>query len=143
MERTGADVATAISKTTPAARRRDAVTMHDLLCEVTGREPEMWSGGIIGFGACHYKYPTGNQGYSPIIGFAPRKTALTVYLLDGVGTYAADLADLGPHRTGVGCLYFPDLTAVDLDRLRTILDASYRNILAGGSSEYAVLTLVD
>ncbi len=143
MERTGADVATAIAKTTPAARRRDAETMHALLGDVTGREPEMWSGGIIGYGACHYRYPTGAQGYSPVIGFAPRKTALTVYLLDGIGTHAEALSGLGPHRTGVGCLYFPDLTVVDLDRLREVLTTSYRNILAGASSEYAVLTLVD
>ncbi|MCX6502512.1 MAG: DUF1801 domain-containing protein [Microbacterium sp.] len=143
MERTGADVGTAIAKTTPAARRRDAETMHALMAEVTGREPEMWAGGIIGYGACHYRYPTGTQGHSPIIGFAPRKAALTVYLLDGVSTHAAALADLGPHRTGVGCLYFPDLAGVDLDLLRTILVDSYRRILDGGTSEYATLTLVD
>jgi len=143
MERTGADVATAIAKTTPAARRRDAVTMLDLLREVTGREPEMWSGGIIGFGTCHYRYPTGNQGHSPVIGFAPRKTALTVYLLDGIGAHAEALADLGPHRTGVGCLYLPDLGVVDHDRLRAVLAASYRFVLEGGSAEYAQLTLVD
>jgi hypothetical protein len=143
MERTGADVATSIAKTTPAARRRDAETMLTVMADATGREPEMWSGGIVGYGACHYRYPTGTAGYSPIVGFAPRKAALTVYLLDGIGTHAEALAELGPHRTGVGCLYFPDLAGVDLARLRSILSDSYRRILEGGTSEYAVLTLID
>lgn len=131
MNKTGEDVAARLAAVTPAARRREAVTMTDLLRATTGDEPEMWSGGIIGFGSCHYRYPTGHEGDSPIVGFAPRKNATTVYLLDGIDAHRADLAELGPHTTGVGCLYLKSLEDVDLIVLERIVRASYAQILRG------------
>jgi hypothetical protein len=131
MKATGGDVGTFIDKVTPAARKRDAVAMVDLMREVTGQEPVLW-GTVVGFGSCHYKYPTGTEGDSPIIGFAPRKQATTFYLLDGIGAHAGHLADLGPHTTGVGCLYVKDVGAVDRTVLRGILKDSYDRIVAGG-----------
>ncbi|WP_159501996.1 DUF1801 domain-containing protein [Microbacterium sp. 18062] len=142
MHRTGGDVAATIAQVTPAARRRDAERLAALLADVTGREPELWSGGIIGFGACHYRYPTGAEGDSPIVGFAPRKRACTLYLLDGIDAHAADLAVLGPHSTGVGCLYVSDLGAVDEAVLRRILTTSFDSV---GSVDDAdgILTVID
>lgn len=43
------------------------------------------------------------------------------------------LAELGPHTTGVGCLYIKDLEQVDLDVLRGILERSLAWVEAGGS----------
>ncbi|SBS72497.1 DUF1801 domain-containing protein [uncultured Microbacterium sp.] len=131
MDRTGADVAAHLAKVTPAARRRDAEALAALMREVTGREPELWAGGIVGFGSCHYRYPTGNEGDSPLLSFAPRKVASTIYLLDGVGAHADELGALGPHTTGVGCLYIKDVPAVDLEALRGILRASLERVEAG------------
>ena len=85
--------------------------MVSLMREITGREPEMW-GTIVGFGACHYRYPTGTEGDMPVAAFAPRKQATTVYLMD-TGAHGDELAKLGPHDTGVGCLYIKDLEAVE------------------------------
>lgn len=57
-----------------------------------------------------------------VVGFSPRKAALTLY-----GVYDEDggphplLPDLGPHTTGTGCLYLPRLEAVDGDVLERIL----------------------
>ena len=71
MERTGRSVEEFVAQVTPAKRRRDAETLTALLQEISGREPELW-GTIIGFGSCHYRYPTGNEGDMPVLAFAPR-----------------------------------------------------------------------
>ncbi|GAA3638980.1 hypothetical protein GCM10022200_22970 [Microbacterium awajiense] len=141
MKKTGGDVAEFIAGVTPAKRREDAISMVDLVTEVTGLEPELW-GTIIGFGACHYRYPTGNEGDSPIIGFSPRKQATTVYLLDGVDAHRDDLTSLGPHKTGVGCLYIPDVEAVDRDALKRILSDAEQYVRSGGG-QYANITVID
>ena len=140
MKKTGGSVAGFIAGVTPEKRRRDAETMVALMSEVTGREPELW-GTIVGFGSCHYAYPTGTQGDSPIAGFAPRKQATTVYLLS-TDSHSEQLAELGPHDTGVGCLYVKDLEAVDTDVLREIIAEDYRRVLAD-ETEGVTFTITD
>lgn len=134
MKPTGDDVAGLIARSSPAVRRRDAETLTALMQDLTGREPQTW-GTIIGFGSCRYRYPTGTEGESGLLGFAPRKAATTIYLLDGVGAHADALAELGPHTTGVGCLYIKDLEQIDLDVLRGILERSLAWVQAGGTPE--------
>jgi len=129
---TGVDVAGLIAHSSPAMRRRDAETLTALMQEISGREPKTW-GTIIGFGHCEYSYPTGRTGEMALLSFAPRKAATTIYLIDGVDAYAEELAVLGPHTTGVGCLYIRDLEKVDLDLLRSILTRSLAWAEAGGS----------
>lgn len=131
MKPTGDDVAGLIARSTPAVRRRDAETLTALLQDVTGREPQTW-GTIIGFGSCHYRYPTGTEGDTAVLGFAPRKAATTIYLFEGTDAHAEELARLGPHTTGVGCLYLKDLDQVDLTVLRGILERSLAWVEAGG-----------
>jgi hypothetical protein len=131
---TGDDVAGLIARSSPAIRRRDAETLTALMQEITGREPATW-GTIIGFGSVHYRYPTGTEGDSGLLGFAPRKAATTIYLFDGVATHEEALAALGPHTTGVGCLYIKDLEQIDLDVLRGILERSLAWIEAGGTEQ--------
>ncbi|MDR2999286.1 MAG: DUF1801 domain-containing protein, partial [Microbacterium sp.] len=107
MRPTGGSVATFVAGVIPAKRRRDAETLTALLQEISGREPELW-GTIVGFGSCHYRYPTGTEGDMPLLAFAPRKAASTISL-ESTAAHADDLAALGPHTTGVGCLYIKDL----------------------------------
>lgn len=132
MEPTTKDADALLDGVTPVRRREDARILLALLKDVTGRDPVVWSGNVVGFGACHYRYPTGNQGDSPIVGFAPRRAATTIYLLDGVDTHAEALDRLGPHSTGVGCLYLKDLSDVDLDVLREIVARSWQGVTSGG-----------
>ncbi|MEV8172618.1 DUF1801 domain-containing protein [Microbacterium sp. NPDC077486] len=133
MQPTGDDVAGLIARSSPAVRRRDAETLTALLRDISGREPQTW-GSIIGFGSCHYRYPTGTEGDSGILSFAPRKSATTIYLLDSVDAHAEALGALGPHTTGVGCLYIKDLDQVDLDVLRGILERSRAWVESGGDA---------
>jgi hypothetical protein len=120
-------VRTYLKGVTPEKRRRDAVTLLELMSRVTGEPPQLW-GSIIGFGQYHYKYESGREGDVAAAGFAPRKAATTIYLVDGIGRYEDQLKQLGPHTAGVGCLYIKDLDKVDLSVLESIVAESYRTL---------------
>ncbi|WP_109208919.1 MULTISPECIES: DUF1801 domain-containing protein [Microbacterium] len=138
MRKTGGDVDEFVAGVKPAKRQRDAVAMIELLREVTGREPELW-GTIVGFGSCRYRSPSGTEGDAPIAAFAPRRESTTVYTLR-TEAHGELLSKLGPHETGVSCLYIKDLEAVDADVLRDIVAEDYRRVLAGetGDVRYTV-----
>jgi hypothetical protein len=119
-----------LDRVVPGKRRRDAETMLELMARVTGRPPVV-DRNAVGFGSYHYRYASGREGTAPAAGFAPRKTALVVYVLDGVGAHADLLERLGPHTSGVGCLYIKDLALVDLAVLEEILARSYATLTAG------------
>lgn len=127
---TDADPQAFLASVTPAGRRRDALTMLELMREVTGLEPRMFGPSIVGFGEYAYEYASGHRGIAPAASFSPRKAATVVYLPDGFGAHADALAKLGPHTAGVGCLYLKDLTKLDLDVLAGILRASFETVTA-------------
>jgi hypothetical protein len=108
-------------------RRRDAMTLVDLMKKATGERPRLW-GSILGFGQYDYRYDSGREGTAPAAGFSPRKAATTIYLADGVGAHDDLLQDLGPHTTGVGCIYVKNLESVDLDILSRIVSRSYETL---------------
>lgn len=116
-----------LDRVTPAKRARDAKRLLELMRDATGEEPKL-QGTIVGFGEYHYKYESGREGDAPAAAFAPRRQASTIYLLDGVGSHKAALAKLGPHTTGVGCVYIKDLDDVDLDVLKGIVHRSYETL---------------
>jgi hypothetical protein len=116
----------------PDERRRDEAKALDALYRrVTGLEPKMWGPSIVGYGSYHYRYESGREGDAAAAGFAPRKAATVVYLNDGVGAHAEDLERLGPHTTGVGCLYLKDLEQVDLAVLERIVARSWQTLTRG------------
>lgn len=125
-----ADVTAHLDSVRSPVRRRDADTLVELMQRVTGQEPRMWAS-IIGFGEYHYRYASGREGDAPAAGFAPRTAATTLYVMDGVDTYRDLLDRLGPHTTGVSCIYVKDLQKVDLDVLETIVGRSYERLTAG------------
>jgi hypothetical protein len=103
-------------------RRSEAQTLLDLMSAATGEKPAMWGSSIVGFGTYHYTYASGREGDAPRAGFSPRKAALTVYCMPG---FDSDLLGrLGPHKTGVACLYIRNLADVDLEVLRQIVARS-------------------
>jgi hypothetical protein len=106
-------------------RRRDAETLLELMTRATGQPARIAYSGLFGFGTYHYQYESGRQGDAPVAGFAPRKPATTICLNDGVAAHADVLEHLGPHTTGVGCLYVKDLEQVDLDALERVVRSSY------------------
>ena len=125
-----AAVAALLARVVPAKRQRDARTMLEMMTRVTGQAPVV-ERSAVGFGRYHYRYDSGREGDAPAAGFAPRKHALVVYVLDGVGAHTDLLRRLGPHTSTVGCIYIKDLELVDLDVLERIVARSYATLTAG------------
>ena len=128
---TDATVRTFLDRVEHPVRRRDADTLLEVMGWATGRPPRMWGSSIIGFGTYHYRYASGREGDAPAAGFSPRKAATTIYLADGIGAHPELLERLGPHTTGVGCLYVNDLAQIDLAVLEQLVATSYAALTAG------------
>ena len=62
---------------------KDSQVLIGMMQRISRHEPKLWNVGTIGFDTYHYKYDSGRQGDSLIIGFYPRKGKITVYLMDG------------------------------------------------------------
>ena len=124
---TEADVEAFLDAVPDAQKREDSRAVCRLLAEVTGQQPVMWGTSIVGFGTYHYKSTSGREGDWMALGFAPRKQAVTLYLMDGFGDYEELRARLGKHSTGKSCLHIKRLADVDVDVLREMLTRSYRH----------------
>ena len=110
----------------PEPRRADALALCDLMTEATGATPIMWGTGIVGFGTYQYVYGSGRSGTWPAVGFSPRKANLTIYFAEGVQAFAQQLAALGPHTLGKGCLYVKRLADVDAATLAALVREAYQ-----------------
>jgi hypothetical protein len=109
-------------------KRKDSFTLVDLMRQVTGEQPRLWVGNIIGFGQYHYKYASGHEGDAALVGFAPRKSSISLYVLSGFEGQEQLLAMLGKHKAGKGCLYVNRLDDIDLPTLGKILQGTVENI---------------
>ncbi|HEX9220715.1 MAG TPA: DUF1801 domain-containing protein [Gemmatimonadaceae bacterium] len=105
-------------------RRTECYALVDMMKRATNTKPRIWGSGVIGFGNYHYKYASGHEGDCFVAGFAPRKTALTVYITAGVERFPKLLANLGKHKAGKGCLYIKKLDDVDLSVLEELVSRS-------------------
>jgi hypothetical protein len=130
---TTTSVAAFLKAVADPAQRADCRVLAELMTEATGEKPRLWGTSIVGFGEVFRPGSGGRVSQTPLLGFAPRKCAISVYLVDGVDQHAADLAALGDHDRGKGCLYLWTLASVDLKVLRRILAASVSNARRLGS----------
>lgn len=107
----------------PDARiRQDSWTIVEIMQATAQASPHMWGSAIIGFGQVPVIDARGKVNFWPLIGFSPRKHALTLYLKLGGLEHAADLfARLGKHTLGKGCLYIKRLSDVDLTVLEELV----------------------
>jgi hypothetical protein len=111
-------------------RRAECRAVMAMMRDVTGEEPRLWGPSIIGFGRYHYRYESGREGEWFLTGVAPRKGALTVYVMAGFDRYEELMARLGKHTTGKSCLYIKRLDDIDTDVLRELVDRSVRHTAA-------------
>lgn len=105
----------------PPARRADAEALIELMGRVTGCVPRMWGPSIVGFGRYHYRYESGREGDSMIVGFSPRKAKLVIYVPAGFAAFEDHLARLGRHELGKSCLYLRTLADIDLAVLEQLV----------------------
>jgi hypothetical protein len=105
-------------------KRKDSYTIVKLMQQATKAKPKLWGSSSIGFGSYHYKYASGREGDWMLVGFAPRKQNLTLYLMAGFDGYEQLLKKLGKHKLGKGCLYINKLEDVDVKALKELVKQS-------------------
>jgi hypothetical protein len=130
---TGDDVVAYLESIEDEQRRADCFALLELLQRVTGAEPVLWAGGIIGFGDYHFHYASGREGEWFEAGFASRKANIAVYVMPGLEPFAEILERLGKHSIGVGCLYIKRLADIDLNVLEELLSSAVHELRAAGS----------
>jgi hypothetical protein len=120
-----ADVESFLESVADERRREDARGALALMRRVTGEEPQMWGGSIVGFGHRPYTTADGKEHDWFVVGLSPRKASLTFYGLTYYGSNGGLLERLGPHTTGKGCLYVKRLDALDQAVLEELVETSW------------------
>jgi len=102
-------------------RRKDCAALSKLMTKATKYPATMWGTGIVGFGSYHYKYESGREGDSCLVGFSNRKSEICLYLSADVLAQEELVSKLGKHKTGKSCLYVRKLSDVDLEVLAKLV----------------------
>jgi Domain of unknown function (DU1801) len=127
---TRASVTSFLDHATSGERRADCAELVRMMEAATGAKAVLWGSNIVGFGLYRYEYASGRTGDWPIIGFSPRKTDLTLYIMAGYGDFGPLLAKLGPHKIGKSCLYVKSLGSLDRKVLGQLLAAAVKAMAA-------------
>ena len=109
-------------------KRKDSFDLIKLIKKQTGLEPKMWGPSIVGFGSYHYKYDSGHEGDSPLVGFSPRASAITLYLSGHFEKREELLEKLGKHKTDKGCIYVKKLDDVSIETLQKMITNHIKHI---------------
>ncbi|MEM8693856.1 MAG: DUF1801 domain-containing protein [Pseudomonadota bacterium] len=112
----------------PDRRREETRALDQLFRKVTGFAPQLWAGGMVGYGRYDYTYESGRSGTFMATGFAPRKAKLSIYILPGYADFGPILERLGKHKKGKSCLYINKLEDVDLDVLGELIVAGLKDL---------------
>lgn len=123
---TGADVDEFVRTfATSEQKRADSLVLIDLMRELSGSEPQMWGPSIVGFGSYHYKSERSSQeGDWPLVGFSPRKAAISLYVYTGAPEHAHLLEGLGKFTRGAACIYVKKLSDIDMKVLERLIRAT-------------------
>lgn len=103
-------------------KRKDSFELLKLMRDFTGFEPKMWGSSIIGFGHYHYKSERSSQeGDWPLVGFSPRKAAISLYVYTGAPEHEHLLEGLGKFKRGAACIYIKKLSDIDQEALKKLM----------------------
>jgi len=105
-------------------KRKDSYELIALMEKITDEKAKMWGTSIVGFGNYHYKYESGHEGNAPLIGFSPRKTAISLYVFTGLQEHEHLLENLGKFTMGKACVYVKKLADINLDVLTNLMNHS-------------------
>jgi hypothetical protein len=118
---TDASVADYLAAIDDEVRRLDCEALAKLLTRATKEPPTMWGTSIVGFGTIHYKYESGREGDTCLVGFSSRKGDISIYGLGSAPGREKLLAKLGRHKVGRGCLYVRSLGEIDVNVLEQLV----------------------
>ena len=100
-------------------KKKDSFELLQFIQDVTGFEPKMWGTSIIGYGTSHYKSErSSQQGDWMLVGFSPRKAAISLYVYSGQEEL---LKDLGKFKMGKGCIYIKKLADINQETLKKLI----------------------
>ncbi len=103
----------------------DSFKLVEIMEKLSGEPAKMWGPSIIGFGNYHYKYESGREGDMCRIGFSPRKSAFSLYVLHCDGSENPLVSQLGKIKLGQGsCIYFKKLDDLNLGVLEQLIKES-------------------
>lgn len=106
-------------------KRKDSFELLKLMQDFTGFEPKMWGPTMIGFGSYHYKSDRSKQeGDWPLVGFSPRKAAISLYVYSGSPQHEYLLKNLGKFTMGKACIYIKKLADIDQNELKNLMKES-------------------
>lgn len=131
-----ASVQAFVSTIEDARLRSDSEQLLLLFEDITGVEPKMWGGSIIGFGEYTYYRSNGDQGTYLATGFSPRKSGPTIYIMPGYQNYDTILQRLGPYKLGKSCLYLKSLENIDLTCLRELIETGLNDLKKGYATSF-------
>ena len=120
-----ADVEGFLKKVGDEKKKSDCFELLKKMKAISKEEPKMWGASIVGFGSYKYKSKSGISGEWFLIGFAPRKKNISIYLMQGFDQHKELMEKLGKFTTGKGCLYINSLKDVDNDVLEELFRRSY------------------
>ncbi len=109
-------------------KKLDSFELIKILKEISGEEPKMWGPSIIGFGNYHYKYKSGHEGDAPILGFSPRKAAISLYIYSDTEKSRAILQNLGKFKMAKACIYVNKLADINITILKELCIESIKYI---------------
>ena len=118
---TGASVDGYLAAISDEARRKDCKALARLMAKATKHPPKMWGSSIVGFGSYHYKYESGREGDTCLVGFSSRKSDISLYGLNAAPGHEDLIPRLGRHKAGKGCLYVKSLSDIDLKVLEKLV----------------------
>jgi len=103
-------------------KQKDSFELIEIMRRVTGCEPQMWGPSMIGFGKYHYKSERSRQeGDWPLVGFSPRKAAISLYVFSGMPEHEYLLEGLGKFKKGAACIYVKKLSDISTPVLKEIM----------------------
>jgi hypothetical protein len=105
-------------------KKQDSFALIELMKKVSGHEPKMWGPSIIGFGSYHYKYASGHEGDAPLLGFSPRKAAISLYVYSQCAGQEELLQNLGKFKMGKACIYVKKLSDINIEQLQKIMQGT-------------------
>ncbi len=109
-------------------KKQDSFALIELMKKWSGCDPKMWGPTIVGFGSYHYKYASGHEGDSMLIGFSPRKNEFSLYVVSPNKDYSNLLEDLGKYKMGKACIYFKKLSDLNLNTLEVICKETIKQL---------------
>lgn len=100
----------------------DSLELVKLMEDISGHPAKMWGPTMIGFGSYHYKSKRSKQeGDWPLLGFSPRKAAISLYVFTGLEEHEYLLENLGKFKKGKACIYVKKLSDINMDVLNELM----------------------